>query len=117
MNFKLFRGEQRAIGEKMMVSPGSTTQVPLGHRCLGYAGFVEALNLPDFNVWFSKLRSSMEYLESTETPDFGRLSLLQNALTDLIDFLDPQFVRFPHHLRNRMAMPPELAALRSRLQP
>ena len=38
-NFKLFRGEQRAIGEKMMAPMGSTTQVPLGHRCLGYAGF------------------------------------------------------------------------------
>ena len=115
-NFKLFRGEQRAIGEKMMAPMGSTTQVPLGHRCLGYAGFVEALNLEDFNAWFSKLRSSIEYLESTDTPDFGRLSMLQNALIDLIDMLDPNFVRFPQHLRHRMTVPPEVAVLRSRYE-
>jgi len=115
MNFKLFRGEQRAIGEKMMAPADSTTQVPLGHRCLGYACFVAELNGPDFNVWFSKLRNSMEYLESTETPDFGRLSWLQNALIDLIDLLDPDCVRFPQHLRNRMTMPHEVAVLRAKL--
>jgi hypothetical protein len=109
INFKLFRGEQRAIGEKMMVPMGTAAQGSINHRCLGYASFVEALNRPDFDAWFTKLRTSIKCLESSDKPDLGRLSLL-----DLIDLLDPDCVRFPHHLRNRMAMPPEVAALRSR---
>jgi hypothetical protein len=113
-NFQLFRGEQRAIGEKMMVSIGTTAQASLSHRCLGYASFVEALNRPDFDVWFTKLRTYFKYLESSDTPDFGRLSLLQNMLIDLIELLDPDCVRTPHHLRNRTAMSPEVAALWSR---
>jgi len=43
--------------------------------------------------------------------DFGRLSLLQNVLIDLIDLLDPDYVRTPHHLRSRTAMSPEFEAL------
>ncbi len=74
MHFKLFRGEQRAIGEKMMVSMGTVAQGSTSHRCLGYASFVEALDRPEFDVWFTKLRTSIEYLESSGTPDFGRLS-------------------------------------------
>jgi hypothetical protein len=110
-NFQLFRGEQRAIGEKMMVSIGTTSQASPSHRCLGYASFVEALNRSDFDVWFTKLRAYLEYLESSDKPDFRRLSLLQNVLIDLIDLLDPDCVRTPHNLRNRMAMSPEVAAL------
>lgn len=117
VNFKLFRGEQRAIGEKMMVSIGNAAQASLRHQCLGYASFVEALNRPAFDVWFTKLRKSIEYLESTDTPDFGRLSLLQNVLIDLINLLDPDCVRFPHRLRDRVAMPREVADLRSQPQP
>jgi hypothetical protein len=55
----------------------------------------------------------MDYLESIETPDFGRLSWLQDALIGLIDLLDPDCVRFPRHLRNRMTMLPEVTILRS----
>jgi hypothetical protein len=110
-NFKLFRGEQRAAGEKMMLSADRATQAPMRYRCLGYASFVEALKQPDFNVWFSKLRNSVDYLESAGEPDLSRLILLQNALIDLIDFLDPGCVRFPRSLRNRRELPAEVAAV------
>jgi hypothetical protein len=109
-NFQLFRGEQRAIGEKMMVPIATTAQLLPSHRCLGYASFVEALNRPDFDVWFAKLRKYLKDLKSSHTRDFKRLSLLQNMLIDLIDLLDPDGVRTPHHLRNRTAMSPEVEA-------
>jgi hypothetical protein len=35
-------------------------------------------------------------------------------LIDLIELLDPDCVRTPHHLRNRAAMSPEVATLWSR---
>jgi hypothetical protein len=37
--------------------------------------------------------------------DKRRLSLLQRALIDLIDQLDPEFVRYPRHLRQRLDLP------------
>jgi hypothetical protein len=113
-NLKLFRGEQRAIGERMMLLPVGTESASMGHRCVGYAGFVEALGRPDFDAWFAKLRSFVVDLESGGSFDFGRLSLLHNALIDLIDTLDPDCVRFPRHLRNRMAMSAGVASLRPR---
>jgi hypothetical protein len=104
--FKIFRGEQRAMGEKMMIS-GAGDQ----YRCLGYTEFVEALSRAEFAIWFEKLRSFVEGLRTSRNADFSRLSLLQNALLDLIDGLDPDALRFPAHLRKRMPMPHEVAEL------
>ena len=111
ISFKLFRGEQRAVGEKMMVSTDGGTQTPVRYRCLGYASFVEALRQPEFDTWFTKLRTSVDYLESVSEPDLRRLLLMQNALMDLIDFLDQDFTRFPRDLRNRKALPADVAAV------
>lgn len=110
-NFKLFRGEQRAIGEKMMCPASEAEEQGMAHRCLGYAAFVEALHEPDFDVWFAKLRGYVLDVESSDIFDFNRLSFLQNALIDLIDALDSKFVRFPGRLRKRIEMPTAVASL------
>src|SRR5215211_6659788 len=47
--FRLFRGEQRAIGELMLV-PRMTDGL-VHHECLGYAAFSEKLNEPQFAKW------------------------------------------------------------------
>jgi hypothetical protein len=106
--FKIFRGEQRAMGEKMMTPAGPQC------RCLGYTEFVESLSHEEFANWFAKLRGSVEGLRSSRTADFSRLALLQNALIDLIDGLDPDAVRFPAYLRKRMPMSPKVADLYDR---
>jgi hypothetical protein len=113
-NFNLFRGEQRAIGEKMMCPAGGVEERVVAHGCLGYAAFVEALRDPDFDVWFTRLRDYILDVESSTTFDFGRLSFLQNALIDLIDALDSNFIRFPEHLRKRIEMSPAVSAIYAR---
>ncbi|MBB5872983.1 hypothetical protein F4553_006417 [Allocatelliglobosispora scoriae] len=84
-HFRLFRGQQRAIGELMMV-PGPNG----GHEAMTYASFCARLDSdPVFAKWFARLRSDVDEISSND--DTGNLRLIhaQNSLIDLIDFLDP----------------------------
>jgi hypothetical protein len=69
--FKIFRGEQRAMGEKMMKT------ADVRYRCMGYTEFVESLSQANFALWFDKLRGFVDGLRSTREADFSRLSLLR----------------------------------------
>ena len=111
--FKLFRGEQRAIGEKMIAPATEELGSPAGHACLGYAAFVESLSDPGFGVWLEKLKDYVQDLEQSPPPGLARLGLLQNALIDLIDELDPDYMRFPAHLRQRVTVTSAIARLPS----
>jgi len=93
--FKLYRGEQRAIGEKMIITSAGGVA-----RCLGYADFVEKMADPTFSVWFDQLRKHI--LDFRENPEYARLVELQHSLIELLDLLDPVSVRFPQHLRQRL---------------
>ena len=105
---KLFRGEQRAIGELLMIRAGGT-EASDEFKCIGYAAFVERLKDPTFSNWFDKVRDFVAEAESDPGGfDRRRLSLLQRALIDLIDQLDPEFVRYPRHLRRRLDLPADV---------
>ncbi|GAA2082337.1 hypothetical protein GCM10009801_42000 [Streptomyces albiaxialis] len=95
LSFRLFRGEQRAIGETV-IAPGE------GDTCIGYAEFSRRLDEdPVFAAWYAGLTESIrEFAARPTRPD--RLIRLQHALMDLIDFLDPQVERFPSHIRDRL---------------
>jgi hypothetical protein len=89
--FRLFNGEQRAIGEIMTcATEGSPRQV-----CLGYARFVERQDEPAFAQWFTRLRSDVERLAAEPGRHDERLRGLQHALVDLIVFLDEGKGRLP----------------------
>lgn len=86
--FRVPRAEQRAIGELMVVErAGPRTDA------MGYAEFSERMNTPTFAAWFDQLRAGLRLLGN------GRYRLrpvmIQRHLIDLLDFLDPQRVRFP----------------------
>jgi hypothetical protein len=93
---RVFAGEQRAIGEKMIRVEGGVSE------CLGYAGFLEAD--------FGKVTSLLDYLRTDvramttrlheATP---RLVALQHAMIDLLSFLDPEFIRFPASRRTKVS--------------
>jgi hypothetical protein len=85
--FRIFRGEQRAIGEVMIISKGDQ------FFCMGYAAFAEKKE-PEFRHWFDPLRESVDAMATDLSSDHGRLRLLQHALVDLIDYLDPNYMRF-----------------------
>jgi hypothetical protein len=87
--FRLFRGEQRAIGEIMITKERSLT-------CIGYAEFVTRLDTnPGFAKWFNELQKAIEIIAKEEPGYDRRLIAIHDSLIDLLDFLDPKHVRVP----------------------
>jgi hypothetical protein len=81
--FRVFNGEQRAIGEVMSCPLEGTSR----QTCIGYARFIERQAEPEFARWFSKLQEDVEVLASEPGQHTERLRALQRALVDLIDCL------------------------------
>jgi len=93
--FRIFRGEQRAIGEKMIISEDGR------QSCLGYASFVE--NKDDsFRRWFRQLEKDVDLLSKDLLTHSERLIHLHHALIDLINYLDPNCVRFQEKYRTKI---------------
>lgn len=90
--FLVWRGEQRAIGERMIERDGDRLQ------CLGYAGFLERQE-PAFRRWLERLESEIPEIE--KAPNL-RLIELQHALVDLVRELDPQAMRYPDDVLQRV---------------
>jgi hypothetical protein len=100
--FRLFRGEQRAIGELLMVPTGDSGSPR--YESLGYVQFCEKLDDdPAFAKWFGRLRNDIDLVAATKRAEQSRLIALQNSLIDLIEFLDPQQMRLPARDRARLA--------------
>jgi hypothetical protein len=87
----LYRGQQRAIGELMLVRAEGPTTTGLRYECMGYAAFAAAQENPAFASWFTRLGDAISQLPQC-LPE--RLILVQHALIDLIDLLDPGRDRF-----------------------
>ncbi len=100
--FRLFRGQQRALGE-LMIEPIEAKDEPARGRCMGYAAFVAKLEAePSFARWFDKLEADVKRLAADPASACERLIPLQQALIDLIDFLDDPPVRFPVAQRTKL---------------
>jgi hypothetical protein len=98
---RLFRGEQRAIGELMMIPTGDTGAAR--YESLGYVRFCARLDDDqEFAKWFQRLRSDVDEVASTAPAEQTRLIALQNRLIDLIEFLDPDRLRLPSKYRERL---------------
>jgi hypothetical protein len=101
--FRLFRGQQRAVGEVMLThveSSGSTV-----NDVLGYAAYCARIDADSgFARWFGRLLDEVDAVESEGHSGNQRLIHLQNALIDLIDLLDPHGDRLPMEGRVRLPM-------------
>ncbi len=93
--FRLFAGEQRAVGE-LMIERTST-----GCRCIGYAAFTAASNTTT-NRWLDPLREDVKQMAKDPEPFIQRLTCVQHSLIDLLAFLDPEYVRFPEASRHKI---------------
>jgi hypothetical protein len=90
--FRIFAGEQRAIGESMIC------EGVRGLECVGYATFLDGLaKFPD--ALLEPIREDVRNLSARLAEARPRLVALQNALIDLLAFLDPEFIRFPEDRR------------------
>jgi hypothetical protein len=105
--FRFFRGEQRALGEMMLVPVPTGVSTPGAPRweCRGYASFVNSLEDEQMAKWFRRLREDIgEFAENPRGRD-GRLRLIQRCLMNLIDIVDPEAHSVPIRLRNRLDPP------------
>jgi hypothetical protein len=102
--FRLFNGQQRAIGELMM-TPRSSEKGADSYECIGYSTFSQRLHQDEqFAQWFSDLQYDFECLVKEPEKYYDRLIVLQNSLIDLIDFLDPEQVRISTDERQKVPL-------------
>lgn len=101
--FRVFAGEQRAIGEHMLVETAS------GLKCMGYGEFLSHNGFPD-NALLQALYQDVIDLKDNAPSAIPRFIALQHALVALMDFLDPNHLRFPSSERSRFVPTPHQAA-------
>jgi hypothetical protein len=87
--FRLWRGEQRAIGERMMVRNGDVV------TCRGYAAFVEREDRT-LTRFLARVRTDLAAMAATGPPP--RVHELQRMLVALVRELDPHGVRYPNEV-------------------
>ncbi len=92
---RVFGGEQHAIGERLI------WEGPRGPQCVGFASFLDYLQgSPD--PLLLALKVDVESLGACLEESLPRLIALQNAMIDLVLFLDPEAVRFPKKNRTKI---------------
>jgi hypothetical protein len=94
--FRLFAGEQRAIGELMIDRKGGAVC-----RCIGFATFTSSRK-PEIDQWLNPVREDIRKLAVQPGIFDRRLTAIQHAMIDLLEFLDPEYIRFPHTTRSKV---------------
>lgn len=93
---RIFKGIQRVIGEEVTVNTAE------GHNvCATYGLFLQLLYQED-KPFLKQLQGQVTAMLGNPEASRNRLILLQHAFVDLIDFLDPKFIRFPKERRSRL---------------
>ena len=65
-DFYLYRGQQRAIGELMLVRTDGRTAAGPRYECMGYAAFVAAQEDPAFAKWFTRLGDAIDQVRENK---------------------------------------------------
>lgn len=99
---RLFRGEQRALGEVMLIESAQALPGAPRWDCLGYAAFMKRLEDPEMSRWFRSLRSSIDDLAADPDAHRERLVRLQHALLDVVGLIDPNCDQVTGGLRERL---------------
>ncbi|MFC7243753.1 hypothetical protein ACFQO7_14865 [Catellatospora aurea] len=100
-HFRLFKGQQRAIGELMIVATNGRAD------SMTYPAFCSQLdNNDEFRRWFRRLVEDVPEVVAQDWAGNERLIRAQHALIDLIDFLDPARTRLPDDRAKLLEPPP-----------
>ncbi len=92
---RIFAGEQRAIGERLI------REGPRGPECMGYASFLDSYK-EHRDPLLCALEDEITSLSTNLPQALRRLTALQHSLIDLLAFLDPEEVRFPRKTRTKL---------------
>jgi hypothetical protein len=93
--FRIFAGEQRAIGEALIQTGAQ------GAECIGYGAFLKTF-IKGIDPLIDGLRTDVISLDKRLDQATERLTNLQHALIDLLGMLDPDYVRFPRDRRTKV---------------
>ena len=74
-----------------------------GADCMGYAAFLSQLESSEDPV-IAALKADTGQLGSRLADARPRLAALQNALIDLLEFMDPDYVRVPEAKRTKVPL-------------
>ena len=91
-SLRVFAGEQRAIGERLITRNHERVD------SMGYGAFLDQLPSGK-DTLLDALRDDVVRLAENVEVARPRLAALQHALIDLLDFLDPKGIRFPQERR------------------
>lgn len=94
-SLNIWAGEQRGIGELMLQEKDSR------YTCIGYSQFLKLVNQGEEPL-LNQLETKIEGYLNSQDRSSVRLIKLQNALIDLLEFLDPDYVRFPKDKRTKI---------------
>lgn len=108
--FRIFRGEQRALGEVMLVHALEPGPREPRWACLGYSQFVETVDDPKLDRWCQPIRADIAAMPALGDRGSVRLREVQRRLVDILDILDPQAQRITADLRRRVDPGPSRAA-------
>lgn len=100
--FRLFRGEQRAIGEVMLVPNEKASPGAPRWDCRGYAAFIRGRSDQSNDRWFKQTREDLLLLSEEPGRHEARLVVIQHALLDLVELLDPAADRVSARMRTRL---------------
>jgi hypothetical protein len=103
--FRVFAGEQRAIGEAL-IQTGAR-----GPECMGYGAFLNTFN-PGVNPLIDALRVDVMSLANGLSEATERLTKLQHAFIDLLIMLDPKYLRFAQDSRSKYGQSATMAHTR-----
>lgn len=94
--FRIFAGEQRAIGEALIRESERRPE------CMGYGAFLKTFD-KGVDPLIDTIRRDVESLDNGLYEASERLINIQHALIDLLTMLDPQHLRFPADRRSKVS--------------
>jgi hypothetical protein len=92
----IFAGEQRAIGEALI------TNGPHGLECMGYRQFLSERGV-GVDYLLDAVRVDVESLSKCRSDAMGRLKALHDGLISYLEYVDPEYNRFPASHRKRIS--------------
>lgn len=86
--FQIFHLEQREIGERIIITSSGQDE---RYQTIGYSDFVDRMKESNIPTCFIQLDKHVRALMDNPDLPKNRLIKTQNALIDLMDFIDPHF--------------------------
>jgi len=97
--FQLFWLEQREIGERMLRATDATDV-----QCMGYSEFLDSLRTKATPSCFSSLRKKVAVMREDWPKEVVRLTRIQHALVETVNFIDPDARWVPQNRRDRLSV-------------